>query len=1207
MRLVDAPASSPLLSCLLLVVSLTTFYGRPPGDSGRAAAPAPSANDEASAEGELTPGRLVTRRLSREATHTYSIRLVPGQYVNVLVTKGDLNLQLRAVEPGGRPLREFVSWRYGSLRASFVAAVEGVHLLEVRSLEGDAPSREYVLHVEDVRAATERDVRDAAALEVYAEAERLRAEWNGDSEAAAVKRYAGASAAWQANAQLDDAADALLDAGDTSWALGDNGGALDFYGRALKLSRRAGGGGCAARALNSIGYVHANMDDTPRALSSFRRVLKFYRRPTPAAPTAQDLRGEAQVNNNFGEAYYYRGDLARAKGYFNRALEIYSGVEDRRGQALAHLNLGYAYSDSGDVYNCLAHLKVALTLWRAVNDKRGEALSYTAQGIALSIQGEKQKAFDAYKTASQLFGAIGDKQGEAAALNSIGKTYEDLNEPQVALDHYNLALKLFQDSGNLDAETVTKYYLGRVYRVLNDDERALDFYGQCLAQSRALGKRRIENYALTDISSIHALRGHKRLALDGYGRVLRFYRAQNDRRGHAHVLSSMGDVYLSSADRPRALRDYRLALTLSRDAGDRRDEASMLYKIARVERDSGDLEQALADIKAGLQISESLRTRVASRDLRSSYFASVRDQYELLIDLLMRMHERHPAGGYAAAALQASESARARTLLETLADAHLAVTRDVAPELLERLRSLEQSLAAKAERQILLQADKGHAGEAEDLEAETRKLTTEYREVSAEVREQGLRSAVLVPPRPLSLEDIQAELRDDDTLLLEYALGDEKSYLWAVTATSVSSYALPPRAEIEDAVRNLYRLLTAHQEEGRPDSSDDQYWQAASAVSQTLLGKVASQLGHGRLLIVADGALQYLPFEALPEPAAEAQLSSEASDANKDQAPAPLVWEHEIISLPSATTLASLRRRAARPAAESDELVVVLADPVFEPDDPRLRRPDPANQTAQAERMEAAQLRAALRGGGDGGGDPTLNRLPFTMQEAKAIMEVTPEGEGRLITGLAASRALAIEGGLDDYRVVHFATHGVINFQHPELSGIVLSMRDEKGERVNGFLQLHDIYGLNLSADLVVLSACGTGLGKEVRGEGLVGLTQGFLHVGARGVVASLWKVDDRATAELMRHFYRAMFREGLPPAAALRDAKKAMWRDRRWHSPYYWAAFVLQGEYGQSITARHEPSGGSKRSFVIIALLTLLMTTGLLLGAARRWKAGAP
>lgn len=1215
MRLAEASTVSSLLRRLLPLVLLTLFCG-----CTRREAKTPSAvalaEQSASSARELKPGCTITRQLSSETPHTYRIHLLAGQYVSILLTKGDANLQLTVVEPEGAP-RDFVSWRYGPLRASFIAAVEGFHLLEVRSLESDASGRDYALSVEGVRAPTESEKREAAAAASYAGAERLRAEWSADSSRAAVERYAEAAAMWQANARPRQAAPALLDAGDTLFALGEYGGALDFYRRSLRLSRGAGDERGVAQALDSIGYVHANTGDARRALPYFRRALNFYRRVRPAERSVEDVRGAAQVSNNLGEACYYRGDLLKARDYFNRALELYARADDRRGQALAHLNLGYTYSDSGDVYNCLAHLQSALELWRAVNDRRGEALSYTLQGIALSLQGEKQNAFDAYKRALQLFRAIGDRPGEAATLNSVGKSYEDLNEPQVALDQYTRALKIFHDSGNREAEAVTEYYVGRAYRLLNDDARALDFYQRCLSLSRALGKRRIENYALTDIASIRALGGQRLVALGGYGKVLRFYHGQKDKRGQAHVLSSMGEVCLASADRPKALGFFRQAVTLSHDAKDQRGEASMLYKVARAERDGGDLQQALTDIKAALQISESLRTRVASQELRSSYFASVHDQYMLFIDLLMQMHERHPSEGFAAAALQASESARARTLLETLADARLEVRQGVDPELLERERLLQQSLAEKAESQVRLRVAGGHGDEAEELEEETRKLTTEYNEVAAEVREQGLRNATLVPPRPLRLEEIQADLLDDDTALLEYALGDERSYLWVVTATSISSYELPPRAEIEDVARELYRLLTADQREGEAtaaatspaDSPDEQYWQTASVMSRMLLGRAAPQLARKRLLIVADGALQYIPFEALPVPAATPSGAGRRSDANGagGDTPVPLVWEHEVVSLPSATTLALLRRRGTRRTATPGKLVVVLADPVFEPDDPRLRRPDPANEEAQAEPLEAVQLRAALRSGGEAGGDLTLARLPFTLQEAKAIMEAAPEGEGRMVTSFAASRALAVEGGLSEYRVVHFATHGVINCQHPELSGIVLSTINERGGRENGFLQLHDIYALDLSADLIVLSACSTGLGKDVRGEGLVGLTQGFLHVGARSVVASLWRVDDRATAELMSHFYQGMFKEGLPPAAALGEAKKALWQEKRWRSPHYWAAFVLQGEYRQSIRAEAITPGRGPKAFAIMIPLILLLVIGALLRTTRQRMVNAP
>src|SRR5205085_9833483 len=131
-------------------------------------------------------------------------------------------------------------------------------------------------------------------------------------------------------------------------------------------------------------------------------------------------------------------------------------------------------------------------------------------------------------------------------------------------------------------------------------------------------------------------------------------------------------------------------------------------------------------------------------------------------------------------------------------------------------------------------------------------------------------------------------------------------------------------------------------------------------------------------------------------------------------------------------------------------------------------------------------------------------------------------------------------------------------------SGVVLSLLDREGKPQEGFLRLHEIYNLRLTADLVVLSACQTGLGNDVKGEGLIGLTRGFMYAGAKGVVASLWKVDDEATAELMKRFYAGMFTQGLTPAAALRQAQLEMWQSRRWHEPYYWAAFVIQGQYDQ-------------------------------------------
>jgi CHAT domain-containing protein len=165
--------------------------------------------------------------------------------------------------------------------------------------------------------------------------------------------------------------------------------------------------------------------------------------------------------------------------------------------------------------------------------------------------------------------------------------------------------------------------------------------------------------------------------------------------------------------------------------------------------------------------------------------------------------------------------------------------------------------------------------------------------------------------------------------------------------------------------------------------------------------------------------------------------------------------------------------------------------------------------------------------------------------------------------GFKASRATVTSPILKQFNIVHFATHGILNDKNPELSGIVLSLVDERGEAQDGFLTLRDIYNLDLPVHLVVLSACQTGMGQPVRGEGLIGLTRGFMYAGARSVVVSLWRVNDQATAELMKRFYKHMLgKEKLPAAAALRQAQLEMQADKVWHDPYYWAGFILQGDW---------------------------------------------
>jgi CHAT domain-containing protein len=303
-------------------------------------------------------------------------------------------------------------------------------------------------------------------------------------------------------------------------------------------------------------------------------------------------------------------------------------------------------------------------------------------------------------------------------------------------------------------------------------------------------------------------------------------------------------------------------------------------------------------------------------------------------------------------------------------------------------------------------------------------------------------------------------------------------------------------------------------------------------------------------------ALHYIPFGALPDPNS---LKTSAGGWR------PLVVDHEIVNMPSAATLAVLRRGLAgrKPAART---VAVLADPVFSGDDERINSDArlAARQTDQQSSNPLNEIisRKLVQIAGAAPSDLSLKRLRYTRQEAERIMSLAPAGLRLEAVDFDASRATVTSGQLSQYRYIHFATHGLADSERPELSTIALSLYDEQGRPQEGFLRAHEVYNLDLPAELVTLSACETGLGKLTRGEGLVSLTRGFMYAGAARVIVSLWSVNDRATAELMEKFYRRMLVGAERPAAALRAAQVEMWQEKKWEAPYYWAAFTLQGEW---------------------------------------------
>lgn len=865
--------------------------------------------------------------------------------------------------------------------------------------------------------------------------------------------------------------------------------------------------------------------------------------------------------------------LEQAIGKYRAAAAIYRAAGAKGREADALNSVGFNYNTLGEPRQALDYVAGALTIARAMSDRSRQAVALNNLGQIHKDLGESQKALDYFGLALPLLKSLNDADGQATTLNNIGGLYFSLGEIPKALNYLEQSLALRQASSDRGVEAITLTNIGNIYFAEGQQQKALKYYEQALPLFRAVGDRRSEAVTLSQIGQVYAYSDDLKTAVDYYGRALPLSREAGDRSGEALTLSLAATALRILGDYRQAVEFYENVLSLYRAIGDRGGEARTLFNIAVNQNDLNDLKGALGHMDEAFVILESLRADIGSQDLRSSYFATVQDYYEFYIDLLMRMHKQQPLAGFDGRALQASESARARSLLETLGEAGADIRQGVDPTLLARERALRRRLNILGQSQVKLLNRQHTPAEATGMARDLDALTTEVQQVEAQIRQASPRYAALTRPQPLSAREIQQQLLDEDTLLLEYSLGRDRSYLWAVTRDSIKSYELPKRTTVEDAAKQMYALLTNARNwspagsigsKGLLSSKARQPANpvghkappAATILAQMLLGPVVEQLERKRLLIVADGALQFIPFAALPIP----------STSDKDVAAyRPLITEHEIVSLPSASTLAVLRREMSE-RQPAERTIAILADPVFTRDDVRLAATKHQSVASAPARGEQRGLALAVAQAAADSGIARANvdvpRLPGTRKEAERILALVPAAEQMHVYDFAANRAAVAHPDLGRYRYLHFATHGFLNSQHPELSGLLLSMYDQHGVARDGFLRAHEIFNLKLSADLVTLSACQTGLGKEIRGEGLVSLTRGFMYAGAARVVVSLWNVSDEGTAELMSRFYREMLKEGKRPAAALQAAQISMLREENFASPYYWSAFTLQGEW---------------------------------------------
>jgi CHAT domain-containing protein/tetratricopeptide (TPR) repeat protein len=911
---------------------------------------------------------------------------------------------------------------------------------------------------------------------------------------------------------------------------------------------------------------------------------------------AGDQRGEAESFQTLSLIFFVARDYESAVRNLESARALWQALGNRDMEAGALEALANDLERLGRSEEALDSLSRALRLRQDLGDRGGEARVLSSRGDTYETIGELQQALNDREQALRLFRGRGVGESEYYALTDLGHTYEELGQAQTALAYYREALDLARSRHNHGLEFTLLSVIGDAYAAAGDREKAFAYHKQSLALAR--GSQDDEMWALRRLGEFYVTQGEYAKALPCFNRVLPYFHANHKpimealslyhagvayhhvrnwqkaldslnsalsvwpfkNRTRRNIIQEIASVYQAEGDNSKTLKYYRQSLSESRESKDLQGQAFALCGISHVERARGQLVAARQDVEAGLKMLESVRAGIVESESRASYLATVNTNYAFYIALLMQMHLE-------ADALHASERARARSLLDMLAEARIDVHEGADPNLLERERVLRRRLHARLRYQLELLSRQHTAEEANAVDTQLGELTAEYDETEAQLRATSPRYAALIHPVPVGLVEIQDSILDSDTLLLEYQLGEDRSYLWAVTKSSFAAFSLPARAQIEQAARRVHDLLISRNEHvggetelwrhARMGRARAEYPAAAARLSEMILGPAASLLHYKRLLVVSDGALQYVPFAALPAPR-----------KTRDRLGPPLMVACEVVNAPSASVIPVLRRELAG-RAPATKAVAVFADPVFDFDDPRVSsRPRISEVRYRAgwaghDPHLPSDLERSWEEVSSSGPGWKIPRLPFSRREADAIVHSSAPAKSLEALDFQANRSAATSPQLSQYRVVHFATHSIMNSRTPALSGVVLSLVGPDGKPQDGFLRLWDIYNLRLPVDLVVLSGCQTALGREIKGEGVVGLTRGFMYAGALRVMASLWPVDDAATAEFMSEFYQAMLKKNLPPAAALRAAQMHMWSQKRWHGdPYFWAAFQLQGEW---------------------------------------------
>lgn len=977
-------------------------------------------------------------------------------------------------------------------------------------------------------------------------AESLSKQWDGESIRRSISLFEEAAKNWLKKNEPDKATNCLRETVKLQTILSDSDEALKILKTATNVDNA--NNNLFGKIENLVLEFFIQLD-----LGNLEKSEVLLNQAQKLSQSSNDKNN--QISVLFATAFFqfYKNENQKSIETYKQALNQADEINSAVWKSKLNYELSIVFMIVGDYQKSQQTANEALSNAQTLNNIREIALAYSIIGELERFKGNKQLALDYLGKSELLFPNDIAFYDKANLLNSFAFVYEDYNDLELSLSYRKRALECFTKAKHLAGQLSTLLRLGELNLLLNNPDSMFSY----LKDAEEINKKLNNKFLSAIINSDY---GNYYFSINAFEKAEMFYnkaldvldkKIQTDDVGLISL--KLGEIKLRQNSFEKSRQYLQFSLDLSEKTKDKLDKSQTLFQIAKLDLTQNHTNESFKNISESINLTEALYSDVANANLKRSYFSNVFDRYELYINLLMQKHKQSPGEEFAIQALQASERSRSRSLLETLRLSEANFTKDANPQTVQKEKETRSLLSLKADKLTELLSSDAEKSEIEKVEDEIRTLENELETIKAELKQQSPVYSAIKNPPPFDVAEFQQNSLDDKTVLLEFAFGEKESYLWLIGKTEVSSYVLPSRRVLENRIEKIREVFESRQilsdetpevYQNRIDNLENIFNDEAKFLSTELLGQVVDKIADKRLIIVPDGKLALLPLSALPFP-----------DSAEN-----LIAKNEIVYEPSATLLSILPKIQTHKQLPTKDLLV-FADPVFDETDNRLTaKNDTKSILSTVLGLNLRDFRLLDANG-------KIPRLPETQTEADSIAETVGKYRTEIASGFAANRERVLDSTISDYRMLHFATHGLVDINRPEVSSIVLSQVDETGQKREGFLRLQDIYALDLASNLVVLSACQSGIGKEIKGEGLMSLNNAFLQAGAKSVVSSAWKVDDNATNKLMQIFYANLIDKGFTTSEALRQAQLEMSGSAQFSSPFYWAAFTVQGEFRQPIS----------------------------------------